>query len=89
MKQIKLIFLMLGLLSFPVGAASIYVYTDSSGNRLITDHPRDDLPGYSFVKKYTADDYFGLADRPGANITSHSLSPRPSQFDSLIFRNPI
>jgi soluble lytic murein transglycosylase-like protein len=53
---------------------------------LITDHPRNDLAGYTFVKNYGVDDYFGLADRPSGSSTSRArpLTPIASRFDDLI-----
>lgn len=74
--------ILLGLVLFamPVQGASIYVYVNGDGNRLIADHLRNDLPGYTLIKKYGVDDYFGLADRP----SSRSLNPRQSDYDQLI-----
>ncbi len=70
----------------PLWAASIYVYVDQQGNKLITDHPRNDLAGYTFVKNYGVDDYFGLADRPSGSSTSRTrpLTPIASRYDDLI-----
>jgi soluble lytic murein transglycosylase-like protein len=63
-------------------SASIYVYVNKSGSRLITDHPRTDLVGYTLVKSYGVDDYFGLADRPSTAL--RTFSARSSQYDDLI-----
>ena len=62
--------------------ASIFVYINNEGNRLITDHPRSDLVGYKLLKTYGVDDYFGSPDRPGNG--SSVLTPRASKYDSLI-----
>ena len=82
----KLVFLFVLLVPGAVLGASIYVYVDVQGNRLITDHPRNDLKGYKLTKTYGVDDYFGLADRPGSS-TSYGLKafkPIASKFDQLI-----
>ena len=69
-----------------VWGASIYVYVDQNGNKLLTDHPRNNLQGYTFVKKYGVDDYFGLADRPSNSSSGayRSLTPIASRYDDLI-----
>jgi soluble lytic murein transglycosylase-like protein len=63
------------------GAATIYVYEDSRGDRLISNQPRTG-GGYRLLKKYSADDYFGTARRPAA--TADFLAPRRSAYDELI-----
>ena len=62
-------------------AATIYVYVDGRGDRLITNQPRGEA-GYRLLKKYTADDYFGSASRPGPG--TGSLATRRSDYDELI-----
>ena len=52
-------------LSMMAYGASVYVYTDAEGNRLITDHKGGAPAGYRLLRKYQADDYFGTAIRPG------------------------
>ncbi len=63
-------------------AATIYVYTDKRGDRLITNQPRSAAEGFRLLKKYQADDYFGTAERPGQR--SRALAPRLSDYDELI-----
>jgi len=62
-------------------AASVYVYVNEKGSKLITDHPRENLRGYRLLKKYGIDDNvgapFGWAQ--GADIT-----PIRSEYDGLI-----
>ena len=79
---VSLLLLVCLTLAAPVWSASIYVYVNQSGSRLITDHPRSDLIGYTLVKRYGADDYFGLADRPSTG--TRSFKTRSSQYDDLI-----
>ncbi len=67
----------------PGFSAVIYVYENGAGNRLITDHPRGDLVGYSLIKKYGVDDNFGLPYQ----YSNKPISPIASQFDNLIFLN--
>ena len=79
---IKFLILGVGLLAAgPVLAASIYVYVGPKGDRLITDHLRNDLAGYRLLKKYTADDDFGS---PSGPAWSGEVSPRKSRYDALI-----
>lgn len=68
--------------SNPVFAASIYVYVDSQGNRLITDSPRSAQGGYKLVKSYIADDNFLDPKRGGK--TRRGLKARASDYDKLI-----
>lgn len=70
------------LLSPLCQAASIYVYTDENGNRLITDHPRAAGGGYRLLQRYHADDNFGSPDRPARG--SDRWRARTSQYDELI-----
>ena len=65
-------------------AASIYVYVNAKGNKLITDHPRSDLRGYKLQKTYGVDDNFGLADRPASS--TRAWRARSSDYDDLIVR---
>ena len=44
MRKITIFFILLLMVLPPAHAAAIYVYVNASGNRLITDHPRSDLP---------------------------------------------
>ena len=82
MLKFKSFFIILGLLCHTGWAASIFVYVNEDGDRLITDHRRTDLKGYTLVKSYAVDDYFGLADRPA---TARDINPVSSNFDDLIF----
>lgn len=68
--------------SIPATAASIYVYVDSQGNRLITDRPRSTQGGYKLVKSYVADDNFLDPKRGGK--TRRGLKARASDYDKLI-----
>ena len=77
---IALAILTLGLPPVSV-AATIYVYVDGRGDRLITNQPRNG-PEYRLIRKYSADDYFGTANRPGN--ASGKLAPRQSDYDQLI-----
>ena len=83
-RRILLSLLLLAFSTVPatVWSASIYVYVNQAGSRLITDHPRTDLVGYTLVKSYGVDDYFGLADRP--SIGTRTFRTRSSQYDDLI-----
>lgn len=62
-------------------AATVFVYIDGGGNRLIANK-RGAPAGYRLLRKYQADDYFGTAIRPG--IGKIYLKPRASDFDNLI-----
>ncbi len=79
---LSLLILLCSTLSTAGWSASIYVYVNTSGSRLITDHPRTDLVGYTLVKSYGADDYFGLADRPSTG--TRTFKTISSQYDDLI-----
>ncbi|MEM7195782.1 MAG: lytic transglycosylase domain-containing protein [Pseudomonadota bacterium] len=83
--QWQVVLLLCGaLIAGNASAASVYVYVNAAGNRLITDHPRSDLPGYTLLKKYTADDHFGTAYRPKSRSVSRGLVPRVTDYDRLI-----
>lgn len=65
--------------------ASIFIYVNTSGDRLITDHKRTDLKGYTLLKAYGVDDYFGLADRPSSgSFGARSFAAISSDYDDLI-----
>ena len=68
--------------SLSVEAAGIYVYVDSQGNRLITNRKKDKLQGYTLLKKYQADDYFGSPNRP----SNTKFRTRVSHYDKLIVK---
>ena len=74
--------LVLMLVSSLAWPASVYVYVDQNGNRLITDHRRTDLKGYKLLKKYQADDHFGSPYKPSRSTST--LRPRVSDYDKLI-----
>jgi len=69
----------LWLWAAPAAATDIYVYEDSDGSRLITDHPRME-PGYRLVRVYSGS---GVYRSAGAS-TLPVARPRPSSFDDLI-----
>ena len=71
---------------YPISAeaASIYVYVDSQGNRLITNAPRSAGAGYKLVKSYNADDNFGDPNRGG--FARKGLKARASEYDKLIVK---
>lgn len=73
------------LMATAAQGASIYVYVDRNGNKLITDHRKPDLPGYRLEKKYHADDNFGNPNRPKSDAGNSSFyQTRISSYDKLI-----
>ena len=72
----------LSLYSSYVTAASIYVYVNKQGNKLITDHVRTDLAGYSLLRKYRVDDHSSTVIRPAGK--GRVIKTRPSDYDRLI-----
>lgn len=69
-------------ISCGANAASVYIYVNAQGDKIIADHPLHDLHGYTLQKKYGVDDYFGLADRPHSR--PRRIDPVVSVYDDLI-----
>ena len=82
--NIKAILIFSLLLPGQLLAASIFVYINTKGDRLITDHPRVDLKGNRLLRTYQADDYFGATDRPSP--TAFTPRTRASDYDNLILQ---
>lgn len=77
------VFLLAMALMYSVAwSASVFVYVNKDGDKLITDHRRAGLKGYTLVKSYDVDDDFGPADRAA---TTRSINPVASKYDDLIF----
>ncbi|MEE9447450.1 MAG: lytic transglycosylase domain-containing protein [Arenicellales bacterium] len=66
-------------------AASVYVYEDQNGMRVITDH-RSDSPTLKLIKTYTPRIPVEVLGPRHYDYSQRTLSPRSTEYDTTIFK---
>ena len=72
------------ILTLPVNAATVYIYTDQNGSKVISDHPLKGK-GLKRIKTYRPRSSVEILGPRHYNYSNRRLDPRNTRFDHAIF----